>query len=103
MVIVFASVVIVPAVVVSILMVIIVSIGLFVMLDVLPEGFKELSSGLVMFAGVLVLFGRPVLMLLLTELLRLDVLCGRGGSSKLSKSRSLYSSSVMLVAQDGIG
>ena len=35
-------------------------------------------------------------MVLLVELLCFDVLCGKGGSSKFSKSRSQYSSSVTL-------
>ena len=41
--------------------------------------------------------------LLPVGLLRLDTLWGRGGSSRLSVSRSLYSSSVNLVAQLGDG
>ena len=97
---VFAGMVLVPAVVVSMLVVTTVSIGLVVVMDEPLGGFEELSLVLVTLS---VLFEGSVVLLLSIGLLRLDTLWGRGGSSRLSMSRSLYSSSVILVAQAGNG
>ena len=97
---VFVGMVFIPAVVVSMFVVTTVSIGLLVMMDEPLGGFEELSLVLVTLS---VLFEGLVVLLLSVGLLRLDILWSRGGSSRLSMSRSLYSSSVILVAQVGNG
>ena len=98
LVIVFVGIVFIPALVVSMFVVTTVVIGLLVTMDEPLGGFEELLlvSPSVSFEGL-------VMLLLLVGLFRLDILWGRGGSSGLSVSRSLYSSSVMLVAQVGDG
>ena len=74
---VFAGMVLVPAVVVSMLVVTTVSIGLLVVMDEPLGGFEELSLVLVTLS-----FEGSVVLLLSIGLLRLDTLWGRGGSSR---------------------
>ena len=97
---VFVGMVFIPAVVVSMFVVTTVVIGLLVMMDEPLGGFEEL---LLVLVSPSVSFEGLVMLLLLVGLFRLDILWGRGGNSRLSVSRSLCSSSVMLVAQVGDG